>query len=85
MPTYLSLEQVAERLATPKETVRYWVNSGKLAGFKPGRHILVRESDLTALVERSALQHLRAERARPRRKAKRQAARAARKMRRART
>jgi excisionase family DNA binding protein len=71
MPTYLSLEQVAERLATTKETVRYWVNIGKLAGFKPGRHIVIDEADLTALIERSALVHLRAERARARRKARR--------------
>lgn len=48
----LTLEQASEFLAgTPKETIRHWIWEGRLQGYKPGAHVLVRESDLLALVE----------------------------------
>jgi excisionase family DNA binding protein len=53
MPTYLTLDQIAERLHTPRETVRYWVAVGKLRSYKPGRKRLVREDDLVAFIEGS--------------------------------
>jgi len=52
---YLTLAQVAERIATPAETVRYWVHLGKLPAFKPGRQVLVREDDLEAFIAGSAV------------------------------
>lgn len=64
MPTpdrYLTLSQVAERLSTPAETVRYWVHVGKLRAYKPGARVLVRETDLAAFVEGSELGKMRAE------------------------
>ena len=52
---YLTLDQISEQLHTPLDTVRFWIYSGKLAAFKPGRHPLVREEDLAAFIEGSAL------------------------------
>ena len=66
MPTYLTIRQISERLSVAPETVRYWITTGKLPGFKPGRQVLVRESDLQAMIERSALEQLRNEGARVR-------------------
>ena len=52
-PQYLTLQQAAERVATPAETIRYWVHLGRLEAFKPGRQVLVRATDLDALIESS--------------------------------
>lgn len=60
---YLTLVQAAELLATSPETVRYWIHVGKLAAYKPGRQVLVKESDLEELVEASAVSVQRATRA----------------------
>lgn len=65
---YLTLKQAAEVCQTSPETVRYWVHVGKLAAFKPGRSVLVREADLTALIEASAVSDLRVARAKRARK-----------------
>lgn len=51
MPTFLTYDQVAQRLHVPVTTVRFWVTAGKLPAFKPGRHPLIRESDVAAFVE----------------------------------
>lgn len=58
-PAYLTLQQAAEQISTPAETVRYWVHVGKLQAFKPGRQVLIRESDLEALMAASAVGELR--------------------------
>lgn len=55
LTAFLTLEQISKQLHTPLDTVRFWIYSGKLAAFKPGRHPLVREDDLKAFVENSAL------------------------------
>jgi excisionase family DNA binding protein len=48
----LTLEQASEALAgTPTETIRRWIWEGRLKAYKPGKHPLVREADLLALVE----------------------------------
>jgi excisionase family DNA binding protein len=47
---YLTLAQVAERIQTPAETIRYWVHLGKLPAYKPGRQVLIREDDLEAYI-----------------------------------
>lgn len=70
MPTYLTIPQAAERVQAPTETVRYWIHVGKLPAFKPGRRVLIRESDLAALVEASSVQGQRAARAKAKRGAK---------------
>jgi excisionase family DNA binding protein len=50
MTTYLTTEEVAERLRTGKETVRYWKHIGKIRGFKVGRRVLYDEAEIDALV-----------------------------------
>lgn len=65
---YLTLKQAAEVCCTSPETVRFWIHVGKLAAFKPGRQVLVREADLTALIESSNVNDLRAAKARAARK-----------------
>jgi excisionase family DNA binding protein len=70
---YLTLSQVAERLSTPVQTIRYWCSLGKLRAYKPGRHPLVRESDLDAFVEARPMGVVRAERAKRMRAVKRAA------------
>ncbi len=48
----LTLEQAGELLGgTPTETIRRWIWEGRLKAYKPGKHPLVREADLLALVE----------------------------------
>jgi excisionase family DNA binding protein len=42
----LTLAEASTLIRTPKETIRYWIWRGQLEGFKPGRHVLVRETDL---------------------------------------
>jgi excisionase family DNA binding protein len=53
MGQLLRLERVAELTSTPLATVRYWVQAGKLPAYKPGRHQLVKEEDLTAFLDAS--------------------------------
>ncbi len=53
MPTYLTFKQAAERIQGSPETIRYWVHIGRLPAFKPGRRVLIKESDLAALIESS--------------------------------
>jgi excisionase family DNA binding protein len=52
MSKMLRLEAVAARLGdTPLKTVRNWVSAGKLQAYKPGRHPLVKETDLDIFIE----------------------------------
>jgi excisionase family DNA binding protein len=60
---YLTLAEAAERISTPAESIRYWIHLGKLQAFKPGRQVLVRESDLHAFVEASAVGAMRVQKA----------------------
>ena len=46
-----TLLEVAERLRVPLNTVRFWRSCGCLKVIKVGRHPLVLESDLVALVD----------------------------------
>lgn len=55
MPPMLTLTQVAERLQTPVKTIRLWVSQQRLPAFKPGRQHLVKEADLLAFLEASAV------------------------------
>jgi excisionase family DNA binding protein len=66
---YLTLKDAAARVSTSPETVRYWIHLGKLRAFKPGRQVLVRDTDLDAMVEASELGAVHADRARRVRKA----------------
>ena len=68
MPVYLTLQQAAELSCSAPETVRYWIHVGKLPAYKPGRRVLIKESDLAALIESSPAGP--AKRARPRKAAR---------------
>jgi excisionase family DNA binding protein len=60
----LTLAQASELLGgTPIGTIRRWIWEGKLVAYKPGKHPLVREADLLALVEANETNKKRAARA----------------------
>lgn len=51
MPDYLTTQEVAERLRTPTETVRYWRHMGKgPKSFKVGRRVLYAATDVEAFI-----------------------------------
>ncbi len=54
MQKVLTLDEVAEILKVHPETVRDWLRSGKIQGFKPGggKEWRVLEEDLEAYVKR---------------------------------
>ena len=68
-PQYLTLAQASERIATPHETIRYWIHVGKLTAYKPGRSLLVRTADLDALIESHRVDDMRIAKAKLARKA----------------
>ena len=52
----LRLEEVSVRLGgTPVKTSQNWIYAGKLPAYKPGKHPLVREEDLDALLKQSLM------------------------------
>lgn len=71
---FLTLAQAAERVSTPAETIRYWCHLGRLPAFRPGRQVLIRESDLLAYVESCAIGDLRVAKAKAKRVVKARAA-----------
>jgi excisionase family DNA binding protein len=46
----LNVEEVAHEMRVPVATVWWWIRTGKLPAAKPGRRLLVRRSDLEALL-----------------------------------
>jgi excisionase family DNA binding protein len=50
---FLTLIEAAARVGLTKDTLREWVRRGRIASYKPGKRVLVRESDLIELVESS--------------------------------
>lgn len=73
MPAFLTVSEAADAMRVPLATIRYWLSINKIRGFKPGRHVLIKSEDLTALVEASELGKVRAERARRTRTARKAA------------
>lgn len=47
----LTLKEASTLMHTPAETIRYWIYQGRLAKVKPGRLVMVRETELRALLE----------------------------------
>lgn len=58
----LTLEEVAAIVHVKPETARHWLWEGRLRGFKPGRTVLVKESELLAFVEANETTKKRVER-----------------------
>lgn len=50
---FLTLDDAAARVGLTRHTIREWLRQRKLASFRPGKRVLVRESDLIAIVEAS--------------------------------
>lgn len=52
-PRILTINQVAERLQVSYETVRHWLRTGTLKGFKIGGFIWrIKESDLEEFIDK---------------------------------
>ncbi len=49
---FLYVEEVASELRAPTSSVRLWVSSGRLPGYRLGRRLLVRRKDLDRFVEK---------------------------------
>jgi excisionase family DNA binding protein len=47
----LTLAEASALVRTPVSTLRFWIWQGKLTSYKPGRVVLVKESELLAHVE----------------------------------
>jgi excisionase family DNA binding protein len=50
-PSYLTLEEAGALIRHEAETIRRWIWEGRLTAYKPGKHPLVKEAELLALVE----------------------------------
>ncbi|HEY2406835.1 MAG TPA: helix-turn-helix domain-containing protein [Polyangiaceae bacterium] len=48
---YLQLPEAAQIARAPLKSIRRWIADGRLAHFRPGRRVLVREDDLLAYIE----------------------------------
>lgn len=48
---YLILKEAAQFARTNVSTVRWWIQTGRLASFKPGRRRLVACDDLEAFIQ----------------------------------
>lgn len=46
---WLSIEDVAERLHVNSETVRRWLQSGEMKGYKMGKQWRIKESDVDSI------------------------------------
>jgi excisionase family DNA binding protein len=51
----LLVEEVARATRTSEATVRWWIRTGKLPASKPGKRLLIRRSELEALLSRKAV------------------------------
>lgn len=58
----LTLQEAGAMVRASPETIRYWIWQGRLTAFKPGRNVLVRESELMALVAGRETRIMRAQR-----------------------
>jgi excisionase family DNA binding protein len=65
---YLTLAEAEALIRTPVSTLRFWIWQGKLTACKPGRVVLVRESELLAHVEKNESTAKRAARVRAKRR-----------------
>jgi excisionase family DNA binding protein len=46
---FLLVEEVASEMRTTIWAVRYWIRTGKLPAFRPGKRLLVRRNDMLAM------------------------------------
>jgi excisionase family DNA binding protein len=48
--TMISIATVAERMGVDAQTVARWIKTGKLRAYKINRRVLIRESDIEAML-----------------------------------
>jgi excisionase family DNA binding protein len=61
----LTVAQVAEQFGVTPQTVRAWIDSGKLKGGRVGKAYRILRGDVYAMVEHAALERQARDRARP--------------------
>jgi excisionase family DNA binding protein len=49
-PTYLLVPEVAKIARTSESTIRQWIADGRLKASRPGRHVLIKATDLDKLL-----------------------------------
>lgn len=49
----LTVSEVASQLKVSNKTVRLWINSGRLAGYKYGKDYRINKQDLEEFIEKS--------------------------------
>lgn len=57
---YMTLAEASAICSTPTETLRKWIQSGRLRGYRPGKALLVREDELRSYVESRETRNIRA-------------------------
>jgi excisionase family DNA binding protein len=53
-PRFFLIDEAAAIARTSPNTIRYWIQIGRLRSTKPGRRRLIAESDLVALLQGTA-------------------------------
>ena len=51
LDNYLTVQEVADSLRIPANTVRYWLRRKELKGVRLGRHWRIKEVDLQAFIK----------------------------------
>ena len=51
----LTLDEACTMVRTPKGTLRYWIATGRLTAYRPGRRVLIHKSDLLDFVRRGRI------------------------------
>jgi len=51
---WLTVEDIAEEIKVPVDTVRFWIRTKRLKAYKPGREYRVKREDLTRFIEESS-------------------------------
>jgi excisionase family DNA binding protein len=62
---FMTVAEVASILKLNQQTVRNWIDQGKLPALHIGRRVRIRCADFDALIEQSAISHREPEPARP--------------------
>jgi excisionase family DNA binding protein len=51
-PRYITVADASARVGgVPISTIYYWIQTGRLKAFRPGRRLLIREDELVRFVE----------------------------------
>jgi excisionase family DNA binding protein len=56
MANYLTIEEAAEKIRMPYETLRRKIKEGLVKAYKPGKRVLIDERELELFVKRSMVE-----------------------------